>query len=387
MRLFNVYNRKLVQFYANVPSYVVASHRWAVATETSYQDVEKQRNTRKDGYKKLEGFVEYVKAHIPHVEWLWIDTCCINQRNDAELSDAVNSMFKWYHNADVCLAYLTDVSDRGNEDEFTCSEWFFRGWTLQELIAPQTVIFLTQDWQVIGHKGCSGSNRSRTPLYVGRPLESIIASITQIPQAVLHDSRRLEDFSSEERLKWVNGRNTTREEDMSYCLFGILDVAIGANYGEGAERARRRLLAEIGKGNADETQPSPSSTIPFRRDSDYVEREELTSQVHAKLSVPAAKVALVALGGVGYRTHSPQHYCYADTILGSYSLRSNTPTAFENSHRLRRCYGYMRAMRRDTNKACERWQSRSKYADDKRRKQRYSSWYGRGYGTRGRECG
>lgn len=299
MRLFNVWTRTFEQFYADIPEYAIASHRWAVATETSYQDVQEQRNTHKEGYKKLEGFVEYVKTHIPDVQWLWIDTCCIDQKNNAELSEAINSMFRWYQKAVICLAYLGDVRSSKDEDEFRRSEWFTRGWTLQELIAPQTVIFLTKDWQVVGHKGVGTGHGSRASLSMGRCLTPLVARIAGIPEAVLNDPRQIEAFSKEERLKWVHSRSTTREEDMTYCLVGIFDAAIGANYGEGAQRARRRLLKEIGLMDADPVQPRASSNVPFRRDPDYIDRTALVAQINIKLATPAARIALVGLGGVG----------------------------------------------------------------------------------------
>ena len=80
----------------------------------------------------MQGFADYVKEQIPHVEWLWIDTCCIDQKHGPELSEAINSMFKWYSNAEVRLAYLADVEAVDDLEKFKVSEWFRRGWTLQE---------------------------------------------------------------------------------------------------------------------------------------------------------------------------------------------------------------------------------------------------------------
>ncbi|PPJ51655.1 hypothetical protein CBER1_08787 [Cercospora berteroae] len=308
MRLLNVQTRTFEQFYADAPAYAIASHRWAAAAETSYQDVQKHRNTEKAGYKKLEGFVQYVKAHVPDVEWLWIDTCCIDQKDSAELSEAVNSMFKWYQKAVVCLAYLADVSSTGDEDEFRRSEWFRRGWTLQELIASPTVIFWT----------------------IGRSL-----GIRGVPDSVLNDSRRLEAFSKEEKLRWVHGRNTTREEDMAYCLFGILDAPIGVNYGEGAERARRRLLMAIGLMDADAARSRPSLNVPFRRGPGFIPRPTFAAQMFAKLA-PAARVALVGLGGVGKSQLAIEH-CYRahklrpDTWV--FWLHASNAVRFEQSAR------------------------------------------------------
>jgi hypothetical protein len=48
-----------------------------------------------------------------------------------------------------------------------------------------------------------------------------------------------------------------------------------------------------------EAPPNPLSTVPFRRDPDYVQRGPLFEEISLKLSQPAARVALVGLGGVG----------------------------------------------------------------------------------------
>lgn len=111
---------------------------------------------------KVEGFCALVRKHVPSVNWLWIDTCCIDQKSSSEVQETVNSMFKWYRTAVVCLAYLEDVTQNASDGErnpnIVGSVWFYggtRGWTLQELLAPHVVIFLTKEWQTIGHKGDS----------------------------------------------------------------------------------------------------------------------------------------------------------------------------------------------------------------------------------------
>jgi hypothetical protein len=47
------------------------------------------------------------------------------------------------------------------------------------------------------------------------------------------------------------------------------------------------------------TPDEPSSNVPFRRDPDFVARAEVTAQITAALAEPAARLALVGLGGVG----------------------------------------------------------------------------------------
>jgi len=244
MRLLNVYTLKIHEYLPrNIPRYVIASHRWIENEEITLEDVQEKCNTNKLGWKKLDGFVQYIKDYIRHVDWLWIDTCCINRKDSAELSESINSMFKWYLNAEVCLAYLADVV-KDDMDELKSSEWFCRGWTLQELLAPRTVVFLTQAWNVIGHKGETGRSNSGIELRSGPSLNTTIVTTTGIPERVLRNFGQSKDFTIEERLAWAAQRETTLEEDRSYCLLGILDVSIPVIYGEGARRARRRLLRE-----------------------------------------------------------------------------------------------------------------------------------------------
>ncbi|OQO06446.1 hypothetical protein B0A48_08229 [Cryoendolithus antarcticus] len=272
MRLFNVYNFKFELFHASPPPYVIASHRWVgAAEELTFQDVVSGRDKSKARYKKLEGFISFIRSELHRIQWLWIDTCCIDKTNAVELSEAINCMYRWYKDADVCLAYLPDVTlsplYHGSgcwEEEFRRSEWFTRGWTLQELVAPQTVIFLTVHWNVIGFKGNHPITRTSEPStsylkwshQTCARLDSTIASFTSIPKDVLCQSQGVELVSAEFRLQWAKGRVTTREEDRWYCLFGLLETPIGVNYGEGANRARKRLLDEledigaIGKGRA-----------------------------------------------------------------------------------------------------------------------------------------
>ena len=104
------------------------------------------------GYAKIEGCC--AQARLDGWKYAWIDSCCIDKSSSAELSEATNSMFKWYEDAMVCYAYLSDVD--GKEDipkQREDSAWFRRGWTLQELLAPQTVIFFfDRNWVDVGTK-------------------------------------------------------------------------------------------------------------------------------------------------------------------------------------------------------------------------------------------
>ena len=154
MRLLHTTDLVFREFFDyELPKYAILSHRWSAGSEATIKDLQKSRNTGSSGYKKVQEFASYVQENVPGVDWIWIDTCCINQESAAELSEAVNLMFEWYRNAEICIAYLADIE--ATDDEFTRSEWFERGWTLQELLAPRFVFFVTKSWQSIGCKGDS----------------------------------------------------------------------------------------------------------------------------------------------------------------------------------------------------------------------------------------
>ena len=125
IRLLNVESLELEEFDDDrIPPYVIASHRWT-EDEATFKDLQEKKNTQKSGYAKIVGFASYVKKHIPCIKWLWNDTCCIDKSGTTELSYSLNSMFKWYRNAELCIAYLADVDD---QSDFTHSVWFERGW-------------------------------------------------------------------------------------------------------------------------------------------------------------------------------------------------------------------------------------------------------------------
>ncbi|TBU57952.1 HET-domain-containing protein [Dichomitus squalens] len=166
-------------------------------------------------------------------QYIWIDSCCIDQTSSSELTESINSMYQWYGHARECYAYLTDVPPGQDphlpESNFRSSRWFKRGWTLQELIAPFAVTFLSGNWTAIGSK---------------RLLGDLVSEITGIPDEALLHEKSLDEFSVAQRLSWAAGRTTTRVEDRAYSLLGIFDINMSTLYGEG-ERAFRRLQEEI----------------------------------------------------------------------------------------------------------------------------------------------
>jgi hypothetical protein len=237
----------------NLPKYAILSHRWG-ADEVTLRDLIDGTSKVKAGYGKIQFCGE--QARLDGLQYFWVDTCCIDKSNAVEYQHAINSMFRWYRDATKCYVYLPDVSrprsvlaDNSNESwesSFRKSEWFRRGWTLQELIAPASVDFFSKQGELLGNKAS---------------LEQDICEITGIPATALRGSV-LSDFSVAERMSWTEFRETTYKEDKAYSLLGIFDVYMPLIYGEGKDRALRRLQEEVDKASRG---TSFSSVIKTRR--------------------------------------------------------------------------------------------------------------------------
>jgi hypothetical protein len=215
--------------------YAILSHTWEEDDdEVTFEDLKDGSGKTKNGYKKLQ-FCG-LQAARDGLQYFWVDTCCINKSRDSELSEAINSMFRWYRKAAICYVYLADVWSKDQIDPsfkpweaaFKNSRWFTRGWTLQELIAPPLVEFFSLNGNRLGDK---------------KSLEVQLHKITGIPVLALR-GRPLSDFSFDERVSWARNRDTKREEDLAYSLLGIFNISIPIIYGEGKENAFRRLNRE-----------------------------------------------------------------------------------------------------------------------------------------------
>lgn len=214
-----------------IPNYAILSHTWGNG-EVSFQDVERKTYKQKAGFTKIQNF--FKQALKDGYEWVWVDTCCIDKTSSAELSEAINSMYKWYRDAVVCYAYLEDLEQ--SENLHKC-RWFTRGWTLQELIAPASVIFFNVHWNEMG-------TRSR--------LVDELSTITRIPEKILL-GKSPSYCNIAHRMSWASSRETSREEYMAYCLLGLFDLNMVPMYGEGSENAFLRLQQEILQRNSDQT--------------------------------------------------------------------------------------------------------------------------------------
>ncbi|KAI6146412.1 heterokaryon incompatibility protein-domain-containing protein, partial [Pisolithus tinctorius] len=223
--------------------YAILSHRWQ--DEVDYSEManlmkmegeESEEVKRRNGYQKI--LKSCKQAMKDGFEWLWVDTCCIDKRSSSALSEAINSMYRWYENSTKCYVYLHDVdspnfpSEKNLERFDKCKgwpEWFSRGWTLQELIAPRDVQFFNNEWAPIGNK---------------RDLADTLEKITRISRNILMSGMDSGVRSAAQIMSWAADRETTRVEDRAYSLLGLFGVHMPMVYGEG-KRAFQRLQLEI----------------------------------------------------------------------------------------------------------------------------------------------
>ena len=213
--------------------YAILSHRWGTDDdEVTFEDIQLSMDiSRKKGLSKLKGFCKLALSE--GCRYGWVDTCCINKGNSSELGEAINSMYHWYSSSKICIAYLEDVPQR----QLLSSSWFDRGWTLQELIGPKTVIFCNHDWHIIGTK---------------IELIAELSRKTKIPESVLSHASKPSACSVAQRMSWAAERITTRVEDRAYSLMGLFDVYMPMIYGE-REKAFLRLQQHIIQKSKDES--------------------------------------------------------------------------------------------------------------------------------------
>ncbi|KAK8003566.1 hypothetical protein PG989_003285 [Apiospora arundinis] len=228
--------------------YAILSHTWGAAEEEitlqDFQRDELANFTPPDG-PKAKGFAKIARtcaiARDRGLDFAWVDTCCIDKTSSAELTEAINSMFQWYKDAEICIAYLQDLPPKTDssliEAEFPKCRWVTRGWTMQELIAPREVEFYDESWELRGLKS--------TPA-----ITQLLAEVTGIDAAILRDSTDLDRVPIARRMSWASTRQTTRVEDEAYCLLGIFNVHMPMIYGEG-RKAFLRLQEEIAKDSGD----------------------------------------------------------------------------------------------------------------------------------------
>lgn len=246
MRLVNTVSLELEEFFDSyTPPYAILSHTWG-SEEISFSEMQDPNEAirGKSGFQKIVSFCALAKKR--GFKYGWADSCCIDKRSSAELSEAINSMYRYYYDAAECLVYLSDVPPKVtgfmNRDSqlaaVQSSRWFGRGWTLQELIAPKERHFFAEDWSLID---------------LGDDWNWILSNITSIDLRVLDNRDIISEFCVAQRMSWASRRQTTRSEDIAYSLMGLFNVNMPVIYGEGAVKAFRRLQNEIMQTSFDQT--------------------------------------------------------------------------------------------------------------------------------------
>ncbi|KAM3070211.1 hypothetical protein ACMFMF_008563 [Clarireedia jacksonii] len=235
MRLLNTENYELKDIRQKV-EYAILSHRWYEEEITfGSLDAAQLRDSQQKSPQldKIRG--SCAQAKEAGLEWVWIDSCCINRNSSEELRRSISSMFDWYQNAAVCYTYLSDVigsetsndhfEPQNNEDR-KYSEWFERG-TRAELATE-------------------------------------ISRITGIAAMYLNGTDDFRNANIATKLSWQAGRKTTEVEDTAYSLIGVLGVQLMAMYGEGRQ-AFQRLQEEAIKTQVDESifaWTTPAGSLP-----------------------------------------------------------------------------------------------------------------------------
>ncbi|KAF1361274.1 HET-domain-containing protein [Lizonia empirigonia] len=255
MNLLRTDTYEVVRASRPTPRYAILSHRWE-PEEITFDTMRKMKSSglRSSSLSSIPASLQASAAKLRGAcaiaqqqgfGYIWIDTCCIDKTKSEELRYALNMMFKWYQNAAVCYTYFNDVvfstpnekmfmSDRPNR-RGQASEWFERGWTLQELIAPHQMQFYDKRWKFMG-------TRSELANLVGR--------VTGIDPQYMSGKRELSDASCAMKMSWMAGRVTQQVEDIAYSLIGLFDVHLDPIYGEGTRafvRLQEAIMAEFGR--------------------------------------------------------------------------------------------------------------------------------------------
>lgn len=223
--------------------HAILSHTWG-DEEVTFDDMcgDRAAIINRKGFQKIVGFCQ--KAREDGLKYGWVDTCCIDKRHSAELSEAINSMYGYYAGSYRCYIYLSDVLVSGEQsvlELISGSRWFTRGWTLQELIAPERRLLFDANWDPITAKTGDIAIHESLSLAAGIPVE------------LLTNEESPSYYCVAERMSWAAKRDTTRAEDIAYCLLGLFDVNVVSIYGEGGIKAFQRLQTEIMKTSFDQT--------------------------------------------------------------------------------------------------------------------------------------
>ncbi|KAK5630164.1 hypothetical protein RRF57_005879 [Xylaria bambusicola] len=226
------------------PKYAILSHTWGwkdeaygkwahKADEVTYNDCynfsdpfeESLHPDKQKAYRKI--YYTCRRALDFGCDYVWIDSCCTNKSNSAEPTESINSLFRWYSDAAVCLVYLVDSpdSDYDHSNPKRClytiqnqpCRWFSRCWILQELLASRRMEFYSHEWDLIGTLEDEESTSSGW-------LVKEISEITKVDTEALLGRVSLWEYSIEAKMSWASRRKSGRPEDMAYSLLGVFDI-------------------------------------------------------------------------------------------------------------------------------------------------------------------
>ncbi|KAH8755045.1 hypothetical protein F5883DRAFT_607695 [Diaporthe sp. PMI_573] len=247
MRLLNTRTLQAHQAPLELPPYAILSDTWGGTSTGSIAPTPAEQQGA------------CTAAHRLGLEWLWLQSLCIDGSSSAEISECINSLFGVFRDSAVCLVYLGDVSLEAGQAASEVagqllrkSRWLERIWTLPELIASKDVRFFDKDWRQFG-----------TKLLLLREL----SDATGIDRPVLEDSGCLPDFSIGRRMSWASSCSCEHEEDLAYALIGLFGVSMTILYGEGP-LAFLRLQDEISRTTDDASlfcwQAGPHASHEYR---------------------------------------------------------------------------------------------------------------------------
>jgi hypothetical protein len=170
--------------------------RSSMSFATNPSGVKEEVFLRRQGQSKIVNAVKEAQSLGP--EYIWIETCYIGKSSSAELQKAINSMYRWHKEAEVCIVYLDIWSPKTGPGEshtapeiarraFESSRWTRRGWTPQELVALAICRFYLRDWRLLDEK---------------EEFSQRIPATTDIPVLALEEHHSLSEVSVAERMSW-----------------------------------------------------------------------------------------------------------------------------------------------------------------------------------------
>ncbi|KAH7907197.1 heterokaryon incompatibility protein-domain-containing protein, partial [Hygrophoropsis aurantiaca] len=181
-------------------------------------------------------------------------------------------------------------------------EWFKRGWTLQELLAPKNIRFYTKEWRSLERRGNDiRSSQQRMTFDIGNQKRDGVwlRALTDASGIPEDDLVNLEAgcHNVRPKLYWASKRETTRVEDIAYCLMGIFNISMSVLYGEGTV-AFTRLQEEIMKRTYDINIFDWSGTASTLNSCLADHPRCFTEEERAETSLPEKTVGFLnALGG------------------------------------------------------------------------------------------